>query len=523
MVTLVDYSAGVPPAAAIKAAGHAGAIRYISPARPDARSWMKGKPMSRREADDLCAHGLEIVSVWQYLKEDWRGGAKAGHANGKAAVTGHAAAGGPGGAVIYVAIDSNPTRGQWDLLIEPYVRAFAAELATDGHRLGLYCNSTCHKWARSAGIEHFWWAHRWGSDKTVSAAHIDQFEIDARSIAGIGVDLNRTQADDYGQWSKATGQPSTPREEKKMPLPEHPPYQVIDWTQRFTVGGPRSTGQIKRIYLHTSESPSSSTVEAVARYQLSEQNGSYHVLVDRTKMMWANTDDWFTWSNGNWGNQDGLHICFIGYAKATRAEWLAEEKKCGTLSRAAWVAAGWCAKYGLPPAFVDAAGLKAKRKGISTHNESRLAWGGTTHWDPGPGFPMDVFVDLVKNNMNTTIPEEGTFMPALSDDQQRQLASNVELILDQLAGPGRTPDGKRAWSGWDRDSILAAADSRTDAATLVEAVTVTDRAVRQSSAHLALKLSEQRDLLAQLGTTVSQLAGAVSLLAESIDNEKKED
>ena len=52
MLTVLDYSAGVPPAAAIRAAGHDGVIRYISPPRA---GWMLGKPIQKTELGDLMA------------------------------------------------------------------------------------------------------------------------------------------------------------------------------------------------------------------------------------------------------------------------------------------------------------------------------------------------------------------------------------------------------------------------------------------------------------------------------------
>ena len=60
--TLVDYSGGVPSAAAIAAAGHLGAVRYVSDRRPGA-DWMIGKPLKESEADALAAAGLEVVAI----------------------------------------------------------------------------------------------------------------------------------------------------------------------------------------------------------------------------------------------------------------------------------------------------------------------------------------------------------------------------------------------------------------------------------------------------------------------------
>ena len=66
MATVLDYSAGVPQAAAVRDAGYDGAVRYISPPRAD---WMRGKPIQRAEIDDFHAHGLDVAFVWQYGKE----------------------------------------------------------------------------------------------------------------------------------------------------------------------------------------------------------------------------------------------------------------------------------------------------------------------------------------------------------------------------------------------------------------------------------------------------------------------
>ena len=109
--TLVDYSGGVPSAAAIAAAGHLGAVRYVSDRRPGA-DWMIGKPLKESEADALAAAGLEVVSNYQYGKgdtSDWRGGYAAGVKHAKRGLELHTAAGGPANRPIYASIDDNPT------------------------------------------------------------------------------------------------------------------------------------------------------------------------------------------------------------------------------------------------------------------------------------------------------------------------------------------------------------------------------------------------------------------------------
>jgi len=77
---VIDYSAGVPAASGVKAAGFAGAVRYVSPPRD---GWMKGKPLRRDEADDYRAQGLDVASNWQYGKRDFDRGFDGGGADAR--------------------------------------------------------------------------------------------------------------------------------------------------------------------------------------------------------------------------------------------------------------------------------------------------------------------------------------------------------------------------------------------------------------------------------------------------------
>ena len=127
---LLDYAAGVIPASAIKAAGAAGAIRYVSDRRPGG-AWMLGKPIQLPEARDLSQNGLKIVSCYQYGKQDtadWLGGQNAGVAHAKRGWQLHTAAGGPASAPIYASIDDDPTNEQYKQQVAPYLRGWESVL-----------------------------------------------------------------------------------------------------------------------------------------------------------------------------------------------------------------------------------------------------------------------------------------------------------------------------------------------------------------------------------------------------------
>lgn len=172
--------------------------------------------------------------------------------------------------------------------------------------------------------------------------------------------------------------------------------EILDWTQKFAFGGPRPESKIRNIFIHTTENSWNVRAVDVAAYQIRSQTGSYHRLVDRTKVVICNTDDWLTWSTGNYGNDIGLHLSFVAYAASTREQWLAEERAHGTISRAAEQVAAWSKKHNIPLVPVDGAGLRAGTRGVSTHNAARV-WGNTDHTDPGAGFPMDVLLEKAKN------------------------------------------------------------------------------------------------------------------------------
>lgn len=202
--TVIDYSAGVPAASAVKNAGHMGAVRYVSQPRPDA-AWMLGKPVSLSETQDFAAHGLATASVYQFGRAgnaDWLQGAAGALTHAPQAISLHQAAGGPLGRPIYIAIDDNPTRAQYDNQIRPYLRAFSAALTVAGYQTGVYGNYQVIEWAIGDGIGSFYWMHDWGSNGQIHPqANIHQLpQSEQTTIDGVEVDINNVYKQDWGQW-----------------------------------------------------------------------------------------------------------------------------------------------------------------------------------------------------------------------------------------------------------------------------------------------------------------------------------
>ena len=224
---------------------------------------------------------------------------------------------------------------------------------------------------------------------------------------------------------------------------------VLDWTARFLFGKPRPTHQIKNIIIHVTVNAPGTPAENVADYQIRSQSGSYHELTDTTvKHLIENTDDWFTWSSGNYGNDIGLHRSFVLRGTETRVQWLQYDKM---LREAAKRDAEWCRKYNIPPVKLTAADLRAGKKGFAGHLETGQAWGGTDHVDPGTGFPWDIYLGYVRDYLNgISQKEEGDVLTTkfFTDFMKGfigPIISDVKDIRQQFTG-GRDAGQYPGWS-----------------------------------------------------------------------------
>ncbi|MEJ5997295.1 DUF1906 domain-containing protein [Corynebacterium sp. H130] len=218
--TVIDYSAGVPNAGEVKARGHLGAVRYVSERRPGAE-WMKGKPVRIDETKAFAAAGLEVASVYQFGKgttADWLQGAAGAAVHAPQAISLHAAAGGPTGRPIYVAIDDNPSRAQYDNQIKPYLQAFKTALEGAGLKLGVYGNYNVIEWASRDGLGEFFWMHDWGSNGQIHPRTTIHQKAGLReTISGIEVDVNNVYAHDWGQWKPGYGPTPAPETIPSIP------------------------------------------------------------------------------------------------------------------------------------------------------------------------------------------------------------------------------------------------------------------------------------------------------------------
>lgn len=168
-------------------------------------------------------------------------------------------------------------------------------------------------------------------------------------------------------------------------------------TKKFT---PAYRCRIDVIVIHTMESPhKKNTAEANAAWLAKDDTpkASAHYFVDFDGDIVQSVRD----HHIAWGcpglNSKGLHIEHAGFARFTRSEWLSGENFL-MLQKSAKLASEKARKYNIPIKFHDADALKRGERGLAGHKQGTDAFSaGAGHWDPGPGWPWDVYLDLVRS------------------------------------------------------------------------------------------------------------------------------
>lgn len=105
-------------------------------------------------------------------------------------------------------------------------------------------------------------------------------------------------------------------------------------------------------------------------------------------------------------NNRGIHIEHAGMSEQTREQWL-DAYGLAMLSLSAELAAERMDYWDIPIVVLDDAAYRNGARGIVTHAViDRVNGPGYGHWDPGPAFPMDVYVTMIRQFAGQP-PEQG--------------------------------------------------------------------------------------------------------------------
>lgn len=193
----VDYPWSHPGGAALKAAGKLFACRYLS--------HDPSKNLTRTEADDLAAHGVSCVVVWETTAARAGAGRTAGVADAKTAEAQAAAAGMPSGRPIYFAVDYDATPAA----VDAYFQGVASVVGVA--RTGVYGGYRVVKHLKDAGLAAWvWQTSAWSGGQWDPRANLRQ-PLGTVRINGVSCDIDTAHTPDYGQWTPGHT-PITPQE-----------------------------------------------------------------------------------------------------------------------------------------------------------------------------------------------------------------------------------------------------------------------------------------------------------------------
>lgn len=213
---VLDYSAGKPGAAAIKAAGYGGAVRYC------------GFPTRRKctntiELADFTAHGLGMALVYEDSASDWLGGFARGIDAGRRARAHANQIGFPADRPIYMAVDRDVvTQAEFATMLD-YLRGAAGPLG-GVLMTGVYGeHDVCARAAEAAVASWFWQCRAWSGTpvRMFDGRHLYQ-RVGQVTVGGITCDLNDVVATDWGQHTTRPASTATP-----PPDPEEPDMIIV--------------------------------------------------------------------------------------------------------------------------------------------------------------------------------------------------------------------------------------------------------------------------------------------------------
>jgi hypothetical protein len=282
--------------------------------------------------------------------------------------------------------------------------------------------------------------------------------------------------------------------------PDHPELQFV---QALKYAKGRPDGPPLWIVVHDMEASETRTrAEATANYFATLPDGrsvSSHYTADSDSVVQCVRlgDVAFTVGNRP-GNYRGINWEFSGFAAQTRAQWL-DPFGVAMFALAAPYIRDDAKKYGIPLVRRTVAELRARMPGVTSHNDLRLAFGNTTHTDPGPNFPWDYFMDLINQSDEEEAEvarltffladgdlwrSNGVTIRQISPADYSQIADRGDNFPDKNGAPPTTDiilDPDRG--GWTWSQIKAAYGEDEALLTAAGDVTVTGPVTLAEAAH----------------------------------------
>ncbi len=159
----------------------------------------------------------------------------------------------------------------------------------------------------------------------------------------------------------------------------------------------RATGRaIDVVVMHTMEvAERPGAADICARWFASPASQvSAHYCVDAESVIRCVREKDIAW-HARGGNTASIGVELAGFASQTTRDWR-DAYSTAVLERAAGLVADICRRRRIPLRWLVADDLRVGRRGLTGHSEVSKAYRKSDHWDPGDGFPIQVFVDEVR-------------------------------------------------------------------------------------------------------------------------------
>lgn len=121
---------------------------------------------------------------------------------------------------------------------------------------------------------------------------------------------------------------------------------------------------------------------------------SAHYCIDAGEVVQCVREENVAW-HARGGNRSSIGVELAGLATQDAEAW-GDDYSTAVLEQAAVLVAEVCTRRGLPMRRVRALGVRRGLRGVTGHADVSGAFGRSDHWDPGPSFPWQHFLALVR-------------------------------------------------------------------------------------------------------------------------------
>ena len=160
---------------------------------------------------------------------------------------------------------------------------------------------------------------------------------------------------------------------------------------------PANRDVVDWIMIHTMEAVEKPTTALAVANWFASANApmaSAHWCIDSENTVGCVREVDVAWGCGG-ANRTSVHYELAGFHYQGPEDW-SDDFSQKMLERAAKQAAETVNKWGVPIAKITPEDMRAGKRGFCGHIDGTLAFGKSTHIDPGPSFPWDQFLEMVE-------------------------------------------------------------------------------------------------------------------------------